>query len=40
MMGNAAAAALAMRHGLRGQCFGIVSACAAGAHAIGDGARG
>ena len=37
MMANAAAGAVAMRHGLRGQCFGIVSACAAGAHAIGDG---
>ena len=35
MMGNAAAAALAMRHGLHGQTYGVVSACAAGAHAIG-----
>jgi 3-oxoacyl-[acyl-carrier-protein] synthase II len=35
MMGNAASAAVAMRHGLRGQTFGVVSACAAGAHAIG-----
>jgi 3-oxoacyl-[acyl-carrier-protein] synthase II len=35
MMGNAAAAAVAMRHHLRGQTFGVVSACAAGAHAIG-----
>jgi 3-oxoacyl-[acyl-carrier-protein] synthase II len=35
MMGNAAAAAVAMRHQLRGQTFGVVSACAAGAHAIG-----
>jgi 3-oxoacyl-[acyl-carrier-protein] synthase II len=35
MMGNAAAAAVAMRHRLRGQTFGVVSACAAGAHAIG-----
>ncbi|HET8815050.1 MAG TPA: beta-ketoacyl-ACP synthase II [Solirubrobacterales bacterium] len=39
MMGNAAAAALAMRHGLKGQCYGVVSACAAGAHAIGDASR-
>ncbi len=39
MMGNAAAAALAMRHGLKGQCYGVVSACAAGAHALGDGSR-
>ena len=36
MMGNAAAAAVAMRHGLHGQAYGVVSACAAGAHAIGD----
>jgi len=35
MMGNAAAGVLAMRHGLKGQCYGTVSACAAGAHAIG-----
>ena len=35
MMGNAAAAAVAMRHGLHGQTYGIVSACAAGAHSIG-----
>ena len=35
MMGNAASAAVAMRHQLRGQTFGVVSACAAGAHAIG-----
>src|SRR5206468_7588268 len=35
MMSNAGAAALSMRHGLRGQVYGIVSACAAGAHAIG-----
>lgn len=39
MMGNAGAAAVAMRHGLRGQAYGVVSACAAGAHAIGDAAR-
>ena len=31
MMGNAGAAAIAMRHDLRGPVFGIVSACAAGA---------
>jgi 3-oxoacyl-[acyl-carrier-protein] synthase II len=35
MMSNAAPAALAMRHKLRGHTYGIVSACAAGAHAIG-----
>jgi 3-oxoacyl-[acyl-carrier-protein] synthase II len=39
MMSNAAPAALAMRHQLRGQVFGTVSACAAGAHAIGAAAR-
>ena len=39
MMANAAPAALAMRHGLRGQVFGTVSACAAGAHAIVAAAR-
>jgi 3-oxoacyl-[acyl-carrier-protein] synthase II len=39
MMGNAGAAAVAMRHGLRGHAYGVVSACAAGAHAIGDAAR-
>lgn len=35
MMGNAAAGVLAMRHGMKGQCYGTVSACAAGAHAVG-----
>jgi 3-oxoacyl-[acyl-carrier-protein] synthase II len=35
MMGNAGAAAIAIRQGLHGPVFGIVSACAAGAHAIG-----
>jgi len=39
LMANAAAGAVAMRHGLKGQCFGTVSACAAGAHAIGTGLR-
>ena len=39
MMGNAAAAAVAMRHGIHGQTYGVVSACAAGAHAIGAAAR-
>jgi 3-oxoacyl-[acyl-carrier-protein] synthase II len=39
MMGNAASAAVAMRHGLRGPAYGVVSACAAGAHALGDAAR-
>jgi 3-oxoacyl-[acyl-carrier-protein] synthase II len=39
MMGNAAAAAVAMRRGLRGPSYGVVSACAAGSHAIGTAAR-
>jgi 3-oxoacyl-[acyl-carrier-protein] synthase II len=39
MMGNAGAAALAMRHGLRGEAYGVVSACAAGAQAIGAAVR-
>jgi 3-oxoacyl-[acyl-carrier-protein] synthase II len=39
MMGNAAAGLLAMRHGVRGPVFGVMSACASGAHAIGTAAR-
>jgi 3-oxoacyl-[acyl-carrier-protein] synthase II len=39
MMGNAGSASLAMRHGIRGPVYGIVSACAAGANAIGSAAR-
>jgi 3-oxoacyl-[acyl-carrier-protein] synthase II len=39
MMGNAGAAAVAMRHGLHGQTYGVVSACAAGAHALGAATR-
>jgi 3-oxoacyl-[acyl-carrier-protein] synthase II len=39
MMGNAASAALAMRFGLSGETYGVVSACAAGAHAIGAATR-
>ncbi|MBJ7329820.1 MAG: beta-ketoacyl-ACP synthase II [Solirubrobacteraceae bacterium] len=39
MMSNAAPAAIAMRHDLRGPVFGVVSACAAGSHAIGAAAR-
>jgi 3-oxoacyl-[acyl-carrier-protein] synthase II len=38
-MPNAGAAAIAMKHGLQGQMYGIVSACSSGAHAIGAGAR-
>jgi 3-oxoacyl-[acyl-carrier-protein] synthase II len=39
MMANSAAGALAIEHELRGQCYGTVSACAAGAHAVGSAAR-
>jgi 3-oxoacyl-[acyl-carrier-protein] synthase II len=39
LMGNAAAAAVAMRHGIHGHSFGVMSACAAGAHAIGQAMR-
>jgi len=35
MMSNAGTAAVSMRYGLCGPSFGVVSACAAGAHAIG-----
>jgi 3-oxoacyl-[acyl-carrier-protein] synthase II len=39
LMANAASGSVAMRHNLKGQCYGTVSACAAGAHAIGAGLR-
>jgi len=39
MMGNAGAAAVSMHHGLEGPSYGVVSACAAGAHAIGSAMR-
>jgi 3-oxoacyl-[acyl-carrier-protein] synthase II len=39
MMGNAGAAVISMRHGLRGPAMGVVTACAAGAHAIGSAMR-
>ncbi len=39
IMGNAAAGLVAMRHGLRGPVFGVMSACASGTHAIGEAAR-
>jgi 3-oxoacyl-[acyl-carrier-protein] synthase II len=35
MMSNAGAAALSMRHGLRGPTFAVSTACASGAHALG-----
>jgi 3-oxoacyl-[acyl-carrier-protein] synthase II len=34
-MPNAPAAAVSMKHGLQGQMFGVVSACASGGHALG-----
>jgi 3-oxoacyl-[acyl-carrier-protein] synthase II len=39
IMGNAAAGLVAMRHGLRGPAFGVMSACASGNHAIGTAVR-
>ncbi|MBA3327328.1 MAG: beta-ketoacyl-ACP synthase II [Solirubrobacterales bacterium] len=39
MMSNAGSAALSLRHGLNGSIFSVVSACAAGAHAIGIASR-
>ena len=39
MMANAPAGAVSMRHDLRGPSYGTVSACAAGAHAIGSALR-
>ena len=39
MMANAGAGVLAIEHGIRGPCWGVVSACAAGANAIGSAAR-
>jgi 3-oxoacyl-[acyl-carrier-protein] synthase II len=35
MMSNAGAAAISLRHGLRGPSFAVSTACASGAHAIG-----
>lgn len=37
MIGDIAAGLVSMRHGFRGPNFGVVSACATGAHAIADG---
>jgi 3-oxoacyl-[acyl-carrier-protein] synthase II len=39
MMSNAGAAAISMRHGLRGPSFSVSTACASGSHAIGSGLR-
>src|SRR5207245_10094427 len=36
---NAAAAAVTMKYALRGQSYGVVSACASGGHAVGSGLR-
>jgi 3-oxoacyl-[acyl-carrier-protein] synthase II len=38
-MPNAGAAAVAMKHGLKGQMYGVVSACSGGAHAVGSALR-
>ena len=38
-MPNAGAAAVAMKYGLQGQMYGVVSACSGGAHAIGSAMR-
>ena len=38
-MPNAGAAAVAMKYGLQGQMYGVVSACSGGAHAIGSALR-
>jgi 3-oxoacyl-[acyl-carrier-protein] synthase II len=38
-MPNAAVAAVSMRHSLRGQTFGVVSACSGGGHALGSAMR-
>ncbi len=38
-MPNAGAAAVSMKFGLRGHAYGVVSACASGAHAIGSAVR-
>jgi 3-oxoacyl-[acyl-carrier-protein] synthase II len=39
MMGNALAGQVSMRHGLLGETYGVVSACAAGANSIGAATR-
>ena len=39
LMANAATAAVSMRYGIQGQSYGVVSACSAGAHAIGSAMR-
>lgn len=38
-MPNASVAAVSMRHGLRGQSYGVVSACSGGGHALGSAMR-
>lgn len=39
MIGNIAAGTLALRHGMRGECLDVVTACSTGAHAIGTAMR-
>ena len=38
-MSNAAAAAISMKYGIKGQAFAVASACSSGAHAIGSALR-
>ncbi|HYB30439.1 MAG TPA: beta-ketoacyl-ACP synthase II [Solirubrobacteraceae bacterium] len=38
-MSNAAAAAISMKYGLKGEVFSVISACSSGAHAIGTALR-
>lgn len=39
MIGNIAAGNLAIRYGMKGECINVVTACATGAHNIGDAVR-
>ena len=39
MIGNMAAGALSIRHGFKGECLNVVTACATGAHCIGTAVR-
>ena len=39
MIGNIASGTLAIRYNLKGECLDIVTACATGAHSIGEGVR-
>lgn len=39
MIGNIAAGNLAIRYGMKGECINVVTACATGAHCIGQAVR-